>query len=98
MTIKEQEYAVPDGYTSAQLMPYLLDELGSLDPELRDHTVYMILSRRIMNQQFGLGEMRTILKRCVFNLKVGLGEEEGDHVFLRSFSLLVLDALLYTEN
>ncbi len=90
MGIKEQEGAVPEGYTAIQLLPELMAGLGSLDPELRDGLCFEILAYWIGEGRFTDGEVQQITEQLLANLRVGIGEGENDQVFLRTFSVLVL--------
>jgi len=72
--------------------------LGSTDPELRDGIAYEAMVAWVYAQPrldaAGLGQLRTTL---VANARRGLGQEENDGLFLRSFSTLALSVLAATD-
>lgn len=72
--------------------------LGSTDPELRDGVAYEALVAWVYEEPrldaAGLEQLRTTL---VHNAKRGLGEDENDGLFLRSFSMLALSVLAATD-
>ncbi|MBL8966397.1 MAG: DUF2785 domain-containing protein, partial [Spirochaetaceae bacterium] len=73
-----------------------LELLGSLDPELRDSLFYEAAAEWIGRGLVGPAAMEALAARLLSRdfLFFGLGEAEGDRVFRRSFSALILDCLL----
>jgi Protein of unknown function (DUF2785) len=90
--------AVPKGHTVASLTPELLSLLGSTDPELRDGVAYVVLATWLARDRYTSTEVWAIAERLMENLSVGLGEEESDHIFLRSFSALMLAEIVHRDN
>ena len=73
-SIRNNDFAVPDGYTSQQLTPELLDYLGSPDPELRDDFTLPILAYWMYRDHYTLAEKRGMIARLGENLTQGIGE------------------------
>ena len=88
--ILNHECAVPDGYTTPELLPDLMAGLGSTDPELRDSLCLEILCTWVYEGRFTPEELRPLVDQLLGNLRVGIGQGENDQVFLRTFSALVL--------
>ena len=96
--IANDENALPQGEWVAELAPELLSWLGSTDAELRDEFAYRILAAWIERDQFDPDQLRDMASQMLGNLQVGLGEREGDSVFLRSYSALVLMEIVAYDN
>ena len=96
-SIRGNEYVVPMDYTVATLTPELLSYLGSPDPELRDETAYTILDAWIHLDYYSHAELWEIAIHLLHNLAIGLGEQQSDTIFLRSFSLLILTEIVYHD-
>ena len=80
-----------------QVLPLALEAaamLGSTDPELRDGVAYEGLATWIYQEERldseDLERLRVLLTA---NARRGLGEQDGDALFVRSFSTLVLSVL-----
>jgi hypothetical protein len=89
---------LPDGYTISDLTPELTCYLGVTDPVERDEIGYSVLSRWIINGLYTPDDMRYLIRQMCINLQAGLGESGTDSVFLRSFSVLILAAIMYYDN
>jgi hypothetical protein len=97
--IVANEFAVPEGHTAWNLTEaHLLDYLGSTDPELRDELGYAIFVKWLIAGHYTPEQLHTLRDWAAANLQIGLGEQDTDTVFLRSFSVLVLAAITYYEN
>ncbi len=97
-SILDTDCAVPEGHTVASLTPELLALLGSTDSELRDGVAYIVLATWLARERYTADEAWAMVQRLASNLSVGLGEQESDHVFLRSFSALVLAEIVHRDN
>ena len=65
--------------------------LGSSDPQLRDAIAYEALAAWIYRDHaLSAAEQRTLFQVLLTNARVGLGGDENDTLFLRSFSTLSL--------
>lgn len=93
-SIVDSEYKLPEGHAVEPLTEELLSYLGSTDPQLRDTFAYFILGNWIFQGRYRPKQLRAMLSQVAGNLTVGLGEVQADSVFLRSFSILLLDAIV----
>ena len=103
-SIVENRFAVPPSYEVAEITPALLENLGAVKWELRDYS-YMILSSWIWGWYVGEAspnenrtyysdeELLALADRAKSNIKIGLGDLESDGVFLRTYSILLLNDL-----
>ena len=90
--------ALPAGYDLHALTDELLSYLGSPDPHLRDGVAYPLLAQWISKGHYSQDELRAMTTRLSANLKVGLGEQGTESVFLRAFSALMLAELIHQES
>jgi hypothetical protein len=98
-SILDADGAVPEGYTVAELTPELLALLDSTDAFLRDEVAFEVLAAWIArDRRYSPPEMRALGDTLASNLGAGLGEQDTDSVFLRSFSALVLDKVIEADN
>jgi hypothetical protein len=97
-SILDANGAVPEGHTVEELTPELLTYLGSTDPFLRDEVAYPLLDTWIHGGSYSDEQLRTLLDQLGGNLQIGLGEQDTDSVFLRSFSILVINEILEEDN
>jgi len=95
-SIVENRFAVPYNYEVAQLTPDLMENLGAVESELRDYS-YMILSSWIWGwydrTYYSDEELWDLADHAKRNIKIGLGDLESDGVFLRTYSILLLNDL-----
>jgi Protein of unknown function (DUF2785) len=97
--IVASDFALPEGYTVTDLTPELLTFLGSTDIAVRDPFGYTIFAHWIVRDgHYDAAALRDLRDKLLANLKVGLGEQDTDSVFLRSFSVLILSLLIYRDN
>lgn len=96
--IVDTDFAVPAGASVSELTNELLPLLGATDPELRDAYAYPILDAWLHRGEYSADEMRSLVARLAEHLMFGLGDEETDTVFLRSFSVLVLAEIVHEDN
>ena len=94
--IASDNYEAP---TRPELYPLVLamgTYTGSLDPELRDDLIYTTMATWIARDIFEPKKLNEILMVSLNeqHLFLGLGEEESDTVFTRSFSMLIVAAVL----
>jgi hypothetical protein len=96
--IVDADGAVPAGRTVEELTPELLAYLGSTDPFLRDEVAYPLVDAWVHNGAYSDAQLRAILDQLAANLEIGLGEQDSDSVFLRSFSILAINEILEEDN
>jgi len=99
-TIAENNYELPHGIDSYDFAKALLANLGSPDGELRDELSYMTLASGIIDKGLLTAEQMEALLTTVLDnnhLFYRIGEVNTDTVFMRSFSNLIVAAILYTD-
>ncbi len=94
--IAADDYKAP---TRPELYPLVLamgTHTGAVDPELRDDLIYMTMATWIARGVFEPQDLVEILQVALNeqHLFYGLGEKESDTVFTRSFSMLIVAAVL----
>ncbi|MFS0553444.1 DUF2785 domain-containing protein [Brevibacillus sp. 179-C9.3 HS] len=92
--IKENGYQAPSD--TFQFVLEMINEIGSLDAQLRDDLIYTTLSHWIPGQSLTANELEQLIPIILDNnhLLFKLGETNTDSVFTRSFSMLVIPLLL----
>ena len=89
--IAQNDYHVSDETEVWPLAVQMVHSLGSLDPELRDILIYTTLDQwtelYFDSQQLGILLNTVLDDEHLFH---GLGEQETDSVFMRSFSSLAI--------
>lgn len=96
--IVDADYAVPAGYAARDLTVELMSYLGSPDPQLRDDIAYGILARWITRGVLSAADLRPLIAPLTANFRQGTGEARTEAVLLRSFSALILAAIVYADN
>jgi hypothetical protein len=91
------DFTLPAEYSRATLTEELLRLLGSPDSELRETAAYCILDAWIHRDCYSPVELEAMANTLLGNLSAGRGENSGDLVFLRSFSLLILTEIVYHD-
>lgn len=92
---------VENGAEAAEVCLQLLQNLGSPDPQLRDGLTYTILAKLIMNEPSLTRHQLVQVLNVVINedhLFYRIGETGKDSVFMRSFSILIVAAILERDN
>ena len=95
--VLDDDFRVPANPPLADLTEELTQMLGATDPQVRDGLAYPTLATWVGRGVYddllpGLGD------GMVAGLKVGIGEPEGDHVFRRCFSVLILAECIRRDN
>ena len=93
-SVLEKDGALPDGHDLGVLTDELIGYVSSPDPVLRDEFGYGVLARWIFAGRYDATQMRALILRLEAGLRVGLGEVGTEGVFGRSFSALVLGAII----
>lgn len=95
--VLESEMAVPDDRPLPELTAELVTMLGSADPVERDEVAYGVLSTWLADGVYD--DLLVSFGDSICNgLRVELGSLEGDAVFRRSFSALVLASCVERDN
>lgn len=98
--IVNHDFTLPENIDSFEFAKALLANLGSTDSELRDELSYMILARGLIGKQLlPVPQMEELLLICLDqdHLFYHIGEPGTDAIFMRSFSNLIIAALLYAD-
>lgn len=98
LAVQENEYAVPDGYSAAELTEELFTYIGSLDPMLRDGIGYETFANWLAKGKYSPEQLNGYVTRLVLGLQDGLGERDTDTVFARTFSALFLAEIIHHDN
>lgn len=99
--IKNNDFHVPEGISDFDAVELVMRALHSTDSDLRDDLGYTILSKWLIEFKLLNGsELMTLLKQTVSEqmLFYKVGMPQSDHVFLRSFSALLVALILYRDN
>jgi len=98
VSVAENDFQVPEGYTLANLTDILFSYLGSIDPDLRDDIAYTVYANWLKREMYSSEELISHVDRLLENLEKGIGETESDTVFLRAFSILFLAEIVHNDN
>jgi hypothetical protein len=98
LSIKENDFAFPVGHSVLPLTDELFSYIGSTDSELRDTIGLEAFFNWVKQGLYSADYLRGLIGRLIPNLQKGIGETEGDAVFLRSFSALWLAAIVEKDN
>src|SRR5579871_1612805 len=102
--IADNHYHIPEDIDRFAFLEALLQNFDTTDVELRDELTYMILAHAVIDQETAdrlTAEQReSLLLTCIDDAHIfySIGEAGTDSVFMRSFSLLIIAALLYTDT
>jgi len=94
--IKDNNY-LPEGDKSYFTLGLeMLENIGSLDPELRDKLIYSILYNWISNNRFTFKELKELFNISLdrSHLFYRLYDKDEDAVFKRTFSVLVIALII----
>lgn len=91
------ETTIQQGNVDA-LIESMLDQIGSIDSELRDTLIYNSFGKLILQDYLTVKQMEHITETCLRNLFQDIGEKESDSVFTRSFSTLIIVLILKKDK
>ena len=98
--VADNGYDIPEGFDAFTFAKALLPNFASSDGELRDELSYMILAGGIIDKQkLSQEQLKTLLDIALDkeHLFFRIGEVNTDSVFMRSFSNLIIAAILYND-
>lgn len=101
LTIVANNYELPDDVEPFPFAQALMQNFASTDGELRDELSYMILASGIIDKQKLTHEQLEELLNTALDenhLFNHIGEVNTDTVFMRSFSNLIIAAILYSDS
>lgn len=96
-SIIDNEYAIPVGFSVQALTSEFLSYVRSVDPELREGPAYAILDAWIHRDYYSHPDSWKMATQLLHFLTIGLGEQQSDTIFGRSFSLLILTEIVYHD-
>lgn len=98
--IKENNWEIPTGVDPFVLSLEMLDNIGSVDPQLRDSLILGMFLRVIIDKRISYEQMKEILKLCLSeeHLFCGVGKIEDDSVFNRTFTICIVEAIISVNN
>ncbi len=99
-SIADNGYELPEDIDAFTFARALLPNFASLDGEMRDELSYMILASGIVDKhKLDKEQLKTLLSTVLDadHLFFHIGENETDTVFMRSFSNLIIAAILYSD-
>jgi len=98
--IKNNNWSIPSDTDKYELGLEMLENIGSVDPELRDELILELLSDMIVENHLTDGEVKNLLELLLSenHLFYNIGNVEDDSVFNRTFTLLIIVAMLYRHN
>ncbi|TMW71201.1 DUF2785 domain-containing protein [Alteribacter natronophilus] len=93
---KEKDCGTPGD----NLIGEMLSNVGSIDSELRDELIYSTFAEWIYNNKITSRQFRTMLHTCLDenHLFFSIGDTSSDSVFTRSFSSLLIAALMTRDR
>lgn len=94
--IQNNNYLIENEESYFTLGLEMLENIGSLDPILRDELIYGILFHWILENQFTFEELKKLLEISIDkeHLFYKLYEKEEDAVFKRTFSVLIVALII----
>lgn len=99
LLLKDQLLLTPQKLET--LLAEMLENIGSTDPILRDQLIYASFCHLINDEKLLTGEhLNMLFETCLDDQHLfwKIGEENTDSVFTRSFSALVLAAILFNDQ
>jgi len=93
-------YRVPDVIDTKDLTDYMLDNIGSPDPDLRDRLVYSTFSHLIISKKIDCSLLRGVVSKVLDDnhLFYKIDQKDDLAVFTRTFSVLIVAAALYRHR
>lgn len=98
--IKESNWIIRHGVDAYELCIKMMDNIGSLDSNLRDNLILNMFDRIIEGRKISYDQMKEILRLCLSeeHLFWGIGKVKDDSVFNRTFSMLIIEIILCVNN
>ena len=93
---------LPEGklvFTNEQIQ-FLLDNIGNLNPHIRDNLVYTLFARGFSENAFKQKQIQVIIDSFIQNIGLfrQINQPENDTIFLRTFSALLGALILESDN
>lgn len=100
IAIRDNNWVISNEIDPYELSLEMLDNIGSTDPILRDDLILNMLLKIIEEKQISYEQMKEILNICLSenHLFCGIGKHEDDTVFNRTFSSLIIEGIILSNN
>lgn len=96
--VAAEKFAVPAGNSAPALARELSARLADPDPAWRDEIAATVLTEWIQKGTLTADELRPLMREWTANLRLGVGETNTNGVLRRSFSALMLAAVVARDN
>jgi uncharacterized protein DUF2785 len=101
LALAENDFQLSKGEDLDALLAAMMAHIGSLDPELRDELIYVGFYNLIQKKPVVSAEqLKVLLDKALSDegMFYQLGDPEGDGVFTRAFSVLLLPLILISHR
>jgi len=100
MDIRNNNWSIPNDTNKYELALDMIENIGSIDPELRDELTLELLSQMILENYLTDEEVQSLSELLLSekHLFYHIGKVEDDSVFNRAFTLLIIEAMLHRHN
>ncbi|QVK17536.1 DUF2785 domain-containing protein [Mycoplasmatota bacterium] len=97
ISIRDNEWVIPNDIDRYPFALELLENIGTTDSELRDDLILNVLWLMITEKMLTKEQVRDLLEICLSDKHLfnKLGEIENDAVFNRTFTVLIIRAIIY---
>lgn len=98
--IAENDYKLSSENNLDLLIGSMLNNIGSLDPELRDDLIYSTLSQLISSHQINDQQLKNLITSVMDenHLFYKINEEDDLAIYTRTFSILIVASALYRHR
>lgn len=96
-SIQDNDFALPAKHDLDVLTGILIAQIGIPDADIREIT-YDILSEWILRGRYSSTALIAMIDTLTQNLQIDIAQEQGDGVFLRSYSALLLGEIVNYDN
>lgn len=96
--VKSNDYLLENHEAYYPLGLKMLENIGSLDSELRDKLIYTTLFYWITRSRFSFEELKNLLKICLDSEHLFYKLGDSDAVFKRTFSVLIIATIIYKHR
>ncbi|WP_032122459.1 DUF2785 domain-containing protein [Clostridium amazonitimonense] len=98
--IRDNNWIIPEEVNNYELALQCLNNIGSVDAELRDNLILELLCNMIIEKKLTDKEVKDILGLILSerHLFYNIGKIEDDSVFNRSFSMLIVECIVYRHK
>ncbi|MGH4122181.1 MAG: DUF2785 domain-containing protein [Clostridium sp.] len=100
LDIRDNNWSIPSSTNKYDLALEMLENIGSIDPELRDELILELLYSMISENHLTDDEVKNLLELSLSDkhLFYNIGNTEDDSVFNRTFTLLIIQGILSRHN